>query len=559
EYYDIGGLSMSPDNNILAFGEDTVSRRIYKIRFVNLTTGELLEDELENTTGNLAWANDNQTVFYTTKNEVSLLPEKVWRHQLGNNQNEDEVVYEEQNPSYYIGVSKSKSRKYIVIWNSSTLSSDFHLLDADNPSGEFKQFIPREQVHEYSIEHYRDKFYILTNWNAENFRLMETTEDDTDKSSWKEVIAHRSDVLLSGIEVFKDYLVISERKNGLTHINIIDQNTNQSQYLDFGEAAYVASPSNNPEINTDLLRYSYSSLTTPQSVIDYNMKTGEKTVMKTQEVVGGHNPSEYVSERLYITARDGAKVPMSIVYKKGFEKNGSHPVLLYAYGSYGVTIDPSFSSSRLSLLDRGFAFAIAHIRGSETMGRAWYEDGKLLKKLNTFQDFIDCGKHLIEHKYTSATSLYANGGSAGGLLMGAVANMAPEIFNGIIASVPFVDVVNTMLDESIPLTTNEFDEWGNPKVKEYYDYMLSYSPYDQVKAQDYPHMLVLTGLFDSQVQYWEPAKWVAKLRDLKTDDHMLLFKTNMDTGHSGSSGRYQAFKELAMEYTFLLYLENIHE
>ena len=397
----------------------------------------------------------------------------------------------------------------------------------------------------------------MTNWNAENFCLMETDQHNTAKENWKVVIPHREDVLLSDIEVFKDYLAVSERKGGLTQINIVDQNTGKSHYLDFGEPAYDASTNVNPEMNSEVLRYSYSSLTTPASVIDYNMKTGASEVKKTQEVVGGHNPKDYVTERIDVPARDGAMIPLSIVYKKGFEKNGENPVLLYAYGSYGITVEPSFSSTRLSLLDRGFAFAIAHIRGSETLGRRWYEDGKLLKKMNTFHDFIDCGKYLIEKKYTSASHLYANGGSAGGLLMGAVANISPETFNGIIASVPFVDVVNTMLDESIPLTTNEFDEWGNPKIKEFYEYMLSYSPYDQVKEQAYPNMLVLTGLYDSQVQYWEPAKWVAKLREYKTNDKLLLFKTNMDAGHGGASGRYQAFKELAEEYAFLCYLENI--
>lgn len=559
DYYSVSGLSISPDNKMLAFGEDTVSRRIYKIRFINLETGEFLTDTLENTTGVLVWANDNQTVFYTTKNEVSLLSEKVWRHQIGAVQKKDEVVYTEQDPSYYIGVTKTKSRKYIMIWNSSTLSSDYHLLDADNPSGEFTQFIPRETVHEYSFEHFRDKFYIMTNWDANNFRLMETSEENTAKENWKEVIPHREDVLLSDIEIFKDYLAVSERKGGLTQINIVDQNSGKSHYLDFGEAAYDASTSNNAEMDSKMLRYSYSSLTTPASVIDYDMMTGESIVRKTHEVVGGHNPNEYKAERIHVPSRDGELIPMSIVYKKGFEKNGKNPILLYAYGSYGVTIDPSFSSTRLSLLDRGFAFAIAHVRGSETLGRKWYDNGKLLKKLNTFNDFIDCGKYLIEKQFTSASHLYASGGSAGGLLMGAVANMSPETFNGIIASVPFVDVVNTMLDETIPLTTNEFDEWGNPKIKEYYDYMLSYSPYDQVKKQNYPNILVLTGLYDSQVQYWEPAKWVAKLRDYKTDEKLLLFKTNMDAGHGGASGRYEAYKEVAMEYAFLCYLENILE
>ncbi len=555
EYYQISSLAISPNNSILAFGEDTVSRRVYKIRFLNLETGEFLSDELEKTTGEIAWANNSQTDFYTTKNETSLLSEKVWRHVVGSEQSNDVMVYHEKDPSYYIGVTKTKSRKYIMIWNSSTLSSDYHLLSADNPTGEFTPFIPREKVHEYSIEHFEDKFYVVTNWEAENFRLMEVSENDTAKANWKEVIPHREDVLITDLELFRNHMVIGERKNGLTQINIIDQKTGGSTYLNFGEAAYDAYLSTNPEFDSVKLRYSYSSLTTPSSVIDYYLETGEKEVLKVQEVVGGHVPENYSAERIYVSARDGKKIPLSIVYKKGFEKNGKNPILLYAYGSYGATIDPSFSSTRLSLLDRGFAFAIAHIRGSETMGRAWYEDGKLLNKKNTFTDFIDCAQHLIDQDYTSAAHLYAQGGSAGGLLMGAVANMAPSLFNGMIAAVPFVDVINTMLDESIPLTTNEFDEWGNPKIKEYYDYMLSYSPYDQVKAQNYPNILITTGLFDSQVQYWEPAKWIAKLRDLKTDDHLLLMKTNMDAGHGGASGRYEAYKEVAFDYAFLLYLE----
>ncbi|MGB3468053.1 MAG: S9 family peptidase [Cyclobacteriaceae bacterium] len=557
DYYKVGGLSISPDNTMLAFSEDTVSRRVYKIRFINLETGEFIDDELHNTTGELIWAADNRTVFYTTKNEVSLLSERVWRHQVGLEQSGDEIVYEEQDPSYYIGVTKSKSRKYIIIWNSSTLSNDYHLLESDNPSGEFRQFIPREDVHEYSIEHYRDKFYIATNWEAENFCLMETSEEDTAKENWKTVIPHREDVLITDLEIFKDHLAVSELKDGLTQINIFDQNTGKSHYLNFGETVYDAATAINLEMDSVMLRYTYSSLTTPASVIEYDMTNGKNVVLKTQKVIGGHNPEEYQAERLHVEARDGKKVPVSIVYKKGFEKDGTRPVLLYAYGSYGITIDPSFSSSRLSLLDRGFAFAIAHIRGSETLGRNWYDDGKLLNKLNTFNDFIDCAEYLINNQYTSAEHLYANGGSAGGLLMGAVANMSPGSFNGIIASVPFVDVINTMLDETIPLTTNEFDEWGNPKIKEYYDYMLQYSPYDQIKKQDYPNMLVLTGLYDSQVQYWEPAKWVAKLRAYKTDDNLLLFKTNMDTGHGGASGRYEAYKELAMEYALLFMMEKI--
>lgn len=556
-YYGLGSLTISIDNKLLAFAEDFVSRRIYTIRFKNLETGEILPDVLTNAEAGGAWANDNLTYFYTTKNEVSLLSEKIWRHKLGNDK--DVMVYHEKDPSFYIGVYKTKSDKYLVIDESSTLVCDYHILDADNPTGEFKQFTPRTEEHEYFIQHFEDKWFVTTNNEATNFRLMETPVGATEMSNWKEVIPHRENVLLDEIEVFKDYLVVSERKDALNHLRIINQKTKEEHYLDFGEDVYVAYISINPEFNTNKLRFGYSSMTTPTSTIDYDMSAKTKDVKKVQEVVGGHDPEKYVTERLWAKARDGVKVPMSVVYKKGVKKNGEAPLLLYAYGSYGSTMDPWFSSTRLSLLDRGFIFVVAHIRGSQAMGRQWYDDGKMLNKINTFNDYIDCSQYLIDQKYTSSEHLYAMGGSAGGLLMGAVANMAPELYNGMVAAVPFVDVVSTMLDETIPLTTNEFDEWGNPKNKEYYDYMLSYSPYDNVKAMDYPNLLITTGLFDSQVQYWEPAKWLAKLRDTKTGDNLLIMHTNMEAGHGGASGRFKRYRETAMEYAFMMMLEGINE
>jgi oligopeptidase B len=558
-YYAAAGLRVSPDNKILAFSEDVVSRRIYTVRFKNLETGEFLPDRINNTDGSGAWANDNKTYFYTVKNEVSLLSEKVLRHQLGTDVADDFIVYFERDPSFYIGVSRSKSGKYIMIYNSSTISSDYHILAADNPKGVFQQFATREPNHEYSIDHFDDKFYVVTNSEAQNFRLMETPEKATAQKNWKEIIPHRKDVLLEDIEVFKNFLVISERGNAATSIQIIDQKTKKQHSIDFGEEAYVAYVGNNPEFDTDELRFGYSSLTTPSSTYDYNMKDHSKELKKQVEVIGGHDPSQYVTKRLFVDSRDGKKIPISIVYKKGFELNGENPLLLYAYGSYGSSMDPWFSSTRLSLLDRGFAWAIAHIRGGEEMGREWYEDGKMFNKINTFNDYIDCAEFLVKEQYTSEEHLYAMGGSAGGLLMGAVINMAPELFNGVIAAVPFVDVVSTMLDETIPLTTNEFDEWGNPKNKESYDYMLSYSPYDQVKEQAYPNMLITTGLFDSQVQYWEPAKWIAKLRDKKTDNNLLIMHTNMEAGHGGASGRFKRYEEIALEYAFFLDLEGIKE
>jgi oligopeptidase B len=505
------------------------------------------------------WANDNKTFFYTAKNEVTLLTEKIVRHTLGTNPAADAVVYTEPDHSNYIGVEKSKTGKYIFIQSRATMSAEIRFLSADKPQSSFAIFEPRMKDVLYSVTDDGTRFLIITNWNAKNFRLMECAYDKTDSSKWKEVLANRPDVLLEGIDEFKNFLVITERKNGLRQLQIRSTGTDSSRYVDFGEPAYTANLTANPEFNTNILRYNYTSLTTPASVFDYNMQTGDKKVLKQQEVVGGYNAGDYVSERLYATATDGTKIPVSLVYKKGFKKDGTAPLLLYAYGSYGASMDAGFSSARLSLLNRGFAFAIAHIRGGQEMGRQWYEDGKLMKKKNTFTDFINCGEFLIAQQYTSKAHLYAQGGSAGGLLMGAIATMRPDLWNGVIAQVPFVDVVNTMLDESIPLTTNEFDEWGNPKNKDAYIYMKSYSPYENVSAKSYPNMLVTTGLHDSQVQYFEPAKWVAKIRSMKTDQKLLLLHVNMQAGHGGASGRFDYLKEVAMEYAFLFALENITE
>jgi oligopeptidase B len=557
-FHAIGGLGVSPDNQLLALGEDTVSRRIYTIRFKNLETGEFLEDILENTTGGVAWANDNKTMFYSQKDET-LRSYKIFRHILGTPQSEDVEIFHEDDETFYTGVTRSKSGDYIMIYSGSTVSTEYQLIDANNPLGEFKVFFPRERDHEYSIAHYQDHFYILTNWEAKNFRLMKAPVNNTDRSNWEEVIAHREDVLLEDIDLFKNYLVLSDRSEGLSKLRVRTWDGQNDYYIPFNDPAYVSYTSINREYDTDILRYGYASMTTPFTTYNFNMTDKTQEVLKQQEVVGGHNPADYVSERIFVKAQDGAMIPMSLVYKKGLERNGKNPTLLYGYGSYGAVIDPSFSTTRLSLLNRGFVFAIAHIRGSETMGRSWYEDGKLLNKMNTFTDFIDCSKALVEEQLTSPDHLYAMGGSAGGLLMGAVINLEPELFNGVVAAVPFVDVVTTMLDESIPLTTGEYDEWGNPNDKVYYDYMKSYSPYDNVIPQNYPNLLVTTGLHDSQVQYWEPAKWVAKLRDVKTGDNLLLLHTNMEAGHGGASGRFASLKETAMEYAFIMHLEGINE
>lgn len=550
EFYNAGGLSVSPSNKILAYAEDTLSRRIYTIRFKDLETGEMIEDYIPNTTGGTVWANDNQTVFYTVKDDA-LRPYKIFRHKLGTPVSEDVEVFHESDATFNAYAFKTKSEKYIVIASFQTLSSEYRVLNADDPEGEFRIIQPRERNLEYSLTHYEDKFYIRTNLDAQNFRLMMTDENNTTKDNWEEVIAHRDDVLLESMDIFKDHLVLSERKAGITRLRVRPWE-GEEHYIDFGEDAYLAYTSANPEFDTKLLRLGYTSMTTPNSTFDYDMETKAFTLLKEQEVVGDFNKEDYQSERFFVEVRDGEKVPVSMVYKKGFKKDGTQPVLLYGYGSYGATMDPYFSSVRLSLLDRGFAFAIAHIRGGEEMGRRWYEDGKLLNKKNTFTDFIDCGEYLVKNNYTNPDKLFAYGGSAGGLLMGAIINMRPDLWKGVVAAVPFVDVVTTMLDESIPLTTGEYDEWGNPNDKEYYDYILSYSPYDNVEAKEYPAMLVTTGLHDSQVQYWEPAKWVAKLREFKTDKNPLLLHTNMDAGHGGASGRFERLKETAMQYAFML-------
>ncbi|MFM1754502.1 MAG: hypothetical protein RLZZ236_1441 [Bacteroidota bacterium] len=558
-FFQLGGLSVSPDNRFASFGVDTVGRRIYTIKIKNLETNEILPDVIENATGGSVWANDNHTLFYTRQDKVTLRANQIFKHKLQTTADQDVLVYEEKDDTFNVSVGKEKSKKYIVIGAESTLTTEYRILNSDTPDAEFKVFQPRVRGLEYSISHFGDSFYILTNKDkATNFKLMKTPENATEKKHWKEVIAHREDVLIEDIEIFSNYLVVEERSNGLNHIRIMPWSGAGEYYLPFGSETYNAYTTTNVDFDTDILRYSYQSMATPSSVIDFNMKTKEKEIKKEQAVLGGQfDKNNYVEERVWATAKDGIKVPISLVYRKDLKKDGTNPLLQYAYGSYGVTMEPYFSTTRLSLLDRGFIYAIAHIRGGEDLGRQWYEDGKLLKKKNTFTDFIDCSQFLIQEKYTSPAHLYAEGGSAGGLLMGAVVNMAPELYHGVIAQVPFVDVITTMLDDSIPLTTGEYDEWGNPNKKEYYDYMLSYSPYDNVKEQTYPNMFVSTGLHDSQVQYWEPAKWVAKLRAHKKGNTNLYLHTNMDAGHGGASGRFEALKELAKEFAFLLDLEEI--
>ena len=559
DYFAIGGRRVSPDNKWLAYGVDTLSRRIYEIHFKNLETGEVLETTIPNSSYGIAWANDNKTVFYTSKNEITLLGEKIWRHKMGSKSSNDKLIYFEKDDTFYTGVYRSKSGKFIIIYHQSTLVSDYQILNADSPDGSFKKFTKRGTEHEYSIDHYNDKFYIITNWKAKNNRLMETPDKRTSMSNWKEVISHRDDVHLLGMEIFKNHLVLNERKNGLRGLRVIHQKSGKDEYLDFGEETYTASISVNEEFDTNILRYSYTSMVTPRSTYDYNMDSGTFDLMKEQKVVGGYDKSLYHSERIYAIGRDGNKVPISMVYKKDMKKDAQQNLLLYAYGSYGSTRDPSFSSTTLSLLDRGFIYAIAHVRGGQIYGRQSYDDGKMLNKKNTFYDFIDAAKYLVEKKYTDSQHLFAEGGSAGGLLIGAVVNMEPELWKGAIAAVPFVDVITTMLDASIPLTSGEWDEWGNPKEKKYYDYMLSYSPYDQITDRNYPNLLVTSGFFDSQVQYWEPLKYVAKLRDNWQGENKLYLHMNMDAGHGGKSGRFRRYREVALEYAFMFDLAGVKE
>ncbi|CAN5220315.1 oligopeptidase B [soil metagenome] len=561
DYYSLGGLNISPDNKLVAFGVDTISRRNYIIQIKNVETGEILPVKIHSTTGGSTWASDNKTLFYTKKDEKTLRSDKIYKHILGDDPANDELVFEETDETFNTYIYKSKSREYIIIGSHSTLTSEYRILEANDPQGKFRIFTERTRGLEYGISHYDDHFYVLTNKDgATNFKLMKTPVNRTSMENWLEVIPHREDHLLEDIDIFKNFLVITERHNGLNKISITSWDTGEGYFLPFESETYTAAPNINPDFDTDVLRYTYNSMNTPTSVIDFNMLSREKTLLKEQEVLGGNfDKDNYFTERIWAHAEDGTEIPVSLIYRKELVKDGSNPLLQYAYGSYGSTIDPYFSVARLSLLDRGFIYAIAHIRGGEYLGRKWYEDGKLLKKMNTFTDFIDVSKYLIAQKYTSEEHLYAMGGSAGGMLMGVVVNIAPQLYNGIIAAVPFVDVITTMQDDSIPLTTGEYDEWGNPNDPEYYNYMLQYSPYDNVKFQNYPNMLVTTGLHDSQVQFWEPAKWVAKLREMKTDDNILLLHTNMDAGHGGASGRFEALKEVAEEYAFLLDLEGIKE
>lgn len=558
-YFAIGGMSISSNNNVMAYSVDTVSRRQYTIYFKDLITGKIFEETIKNTTGNITWANDNKTVFYSLKDET-LRSDRILTHTLGTNPVDDKIIFHEVDPTFFVFAYKTKSQRYIMIGSESTLSSEYYFIDADNPEQGMTLIQKRQNDLLYSVDHYKNDFYIRTNANgALNFKLVKTPVTKPNIENWKDLIAHRKEVMIESFDIFSNYLVLSEREDGLTKIRVKTWDEKTDYYIDFDDPTYTAYIGTNLDFDSEILRFGYTSMTTPNSVYDFNMRTKERELLKRQEIVGGYNPDDYESLRLYATSHDGAKVPISLVYKKGLKKDGNNPLVLYGYGSYGYSMDVSFSSARLSLLDRGFVWAIAHIRGGEEMGRAWYEDGKLLKKKNTFFDFIACGKDLIAEKFTNSDKMFAMGGSAGGLLVGAIANMEPQLWKGIVAQVPFVDVVTTMLDESIPLTTGEYDEWGNPNKKEYYDYMLSYSPYDNVEAKDYPAMLVTTGLHDSQVQYWEPAKWVAKLRDMKTDNNTLLLETNMEVGHGGASGRFESVKEVALEYAFMLQQLGIKE
>ena len=551
EFYTLGGLDISRDNKRMAVAEDFLSRRQYDIRIKNLDDETWADDLLKNTSGSSEWANDSQTLYYVRKHKKTLLPYQVYRHVVGTDPKTDKLVYEEKDDTFYVGLDKTTSEKYILIHLDSTTTSEILLLDADDPQAKPQVFLSRRKDHEYALDHYLGKFYIRSNKDGKNFGLYKS--DNGEESGWQALIAPRVEVMLEGFSLFRDWLVVEEREQGLTHLRQIHWQTGEEKSLAFDDPTYTTWLAYNPEPDTALLRYGYSSMTTPSTLFELDLDTQERTLLKMQEVKD-FDAANYRSERVWVTARDGVKVPVSLVYRHELFKPHQNPLMLYGYGSYGSSMDPAFSGSRLSLLDRGFVFALAHIRGGAELGQQWYDDGKLFNKLNTFHDFIDVTKELVAEGYGDAKQVYAMGGSAGGLLMGAIINQAPELYHGIVAQVPFVDVVTTMLDESIPLTTGEYDEWGNPNEKPYYDYMLQYSPYDQVRAQAYPHMLVTTGLHDSQVQYWEPAKWVARLRDVKTDSNQLLMHTDMDSGHGGKSGRFKAYEDIALEYAFVVAL-----
>jgi oligopeptidase B len=556
DYYRIGALEVSPDSAWLAFCEDSVGRRQFTLRFKNLRTGEILTVAIPDVEPDLAWANDNQTLLYVEKDPETLLGLYVKKHVLGADPRHDVLAFEQTDKSFYTGVSKSKSERFIFIHMESTVSSEWRYADADDPSLEFKIFLPHERDHEYQLEHLGDSFVIRTNWQARNFRLMQVPiGTEADRDEWRDVVAHRDDTFLEDFDVFTGFIAVSVRSGGLAKIRITPWSPpmhGKEFFIASDEAAYATSLSVNPELDTEVVRYAYSSLTTPTTLYDYNVRTGEKILLKRDPVVGSFDPADYRTEFLFAQARDGARIPVSLVYRKGFVRDGSAPLLQYAYGAYGLSTDPSFSSARLSLLDRGFVYAIAHVRGGQEMGRAWYDDGRKLNKMNSFTDFIDVTRHLVAQRYAARDKVLATGGSAGGMAVGAVANLSPGDYRGIVAQVPFVDVVTTMLDDSIPLTTNEYDEWGNPNERVDYGYMLSYSPYDNVRAQHYPAMFVTTGLWDSQVQYFEPAKWIAKLRAVKTGDNAVFLRVDMEAGHGGKSGRFQRYREIAMEYAFVL-------
>jgi oligopeptidase B len=557
DYFAVRGFRVSPDDQVAAYGLDTQGRRFYDLYFLDLETGEMLPDTIDDTTSNFEWANDSQTILYGKQHPETLRSYRIFRHKLSDTN--DTLVYEEEDETNYLYVNKSLSGKYFYLTSSHTLYTEVRYLPADSPEDEPTVFLARENDHEHFVSDGGDRFYVISNDAAENFRILEAPLDNTSKDAWTEVLAHRDDVLIRNLEVFKDFLVVEVYENGITQIEIIERGTGDTYRIEFAEDVYIAYSDDNHEFDTTWYRYTYESMTTPETTYDFNMTSKEHRLIKERPVLGGFDRTNYQSERLFATARDGTQIPVSIVYRRGMQKNGRNPLYQYGYGSYGSSEEPEFNADLLSLLDRGFVFAIAHIRGGSEMGRHWYYDGRQLKKKNTFTDFIDVSKFLIDEGYTSPEHLYASGGSAGGLLMGAVVNMAPELYRGISTRVPFVDVVTTMLDEDIPLTSGEWDEWGNPAQKEYYDYMKSYSPYDNVRKTDYPNMLVTTSLHDSQVQYWEPAKWVAKLRELKTDDKLLLLKTDMAAGHSGKTGRFKRIEDTALYYAFFLALEGVRE
>ncbi|MFQ6007695.1 MAG: S9 family peptidase [Candidatus Zixiibacteriota bacterium] len=558
EYYAVAALAVSPSQKLLAYTVDTTGGEVYTLYVKNLSTGKLLLDTVPEMSGSLVWANDNRTIFYTTLDQTKR-PYKLFRHELGSDPKDDPLIYQEEDNAYYLGITKTRSKEYLLMKLGSMVTTEIHYLNANNPRGTFKVIHPRQHEMEYDVSHHGDKFFIRTNDNAKNFKLVEAPISDPSKENWKEIIPHNDSVMIDGIDLFKNHLVVYERQKGLKQMRVINLTTNKSHYVKFPEPVYSFWPNGNREYNTNLVRFTYMSLVTPRSVFDYNMDDKTRELKKQYEVLGGYDPSQYQSERLFATAADGTEIPISMVYKKGMVRNGKNPLLLYGYGAYGASMEPYFSSNRLSLLDRGFIYAIAHIRGGGEMGRYWYDQGKLLNKKNTFTDFIACAEHLIAEKYTSPDKLVISGGSAGGLLMGAVTNMRPDLFKAVVAEVPFVDVTNTMLDPSIPLTVIEYEEWGNPNDTEYYDYIRSYSPYDNVEAKDYPNILITAGLNDARVQYWEPAKWVAKLRAMKTDNNLLLLKTKMGAGHGGASGRYDYLKDVAFKYAFILDLFGVNE